>query len=75
MSIKNKFQLGSRLWPVVSHGYDGRAFVNPPFDVQFIWLAPSDEVMYGFTSNYGFFEHSVFATEADAIAERDRRNR
>ena len=70
--IQNHYHLGDRLWPVLSLG--GRSFVNPAFDVQFIWLH-GNEVYYGFTPDYGFPELNVFDAEADARGECERRNR
>lgn len=69
--MKNKYEIGQRLWPVT--GLNGRWFVNRAFDCQFI-TAERNEVKYGFTADYGFYEINVFASEAEAMAEVERRN-
>jgi hypothetical protein len=71
MNIETTFHLGQRLWPIVRLG--DRSMVNPPFDCGVVFL-DANETCYGFTRDYGFPEFNVFASEAEATAECDRRN-
>lgn len=68
---KNKYNLGDRLWPI--QNLNGRAFVARPFDCLVMKL-DHNEITYSYTDAYGFYEVNVFASEADAAAECERRN-
>jgi hypothetical protein len=71
VSIKNKYELGQRLWPIQS--LNGRTFVQRPFDCLHISLV-GNEAYYGFSNQHGFPEVDVFPTEEWAKHECERRN-
>lgn len=66
-----RFELGQRLWPI--QRLINKWYVNPPFDLQFIMVKGCD-TLFSFTSDYGFIECDIFATEAEATVECNRRN-
>lgn len=64
--MKNKYELCSRLWPVLY--LNGRAACGRPFDVLVITAdGKGNEPMYSFTREYGFFESNCFPNQFEQV--------
>jgi hypothetical protein len=67
---KQRFEIGQQVWPLMS--YAGRHWVNPPFIVEVI-TRDRNEMKYGYTTEFQFYEINLFESHEAALTECTRR--